>query len=328
MQGPEPAQIMKVLNHMSSTVERLDQALQGTALEGAPISEKWPSSSADSLLVVELPSDTILEGWEILRDLVNETGRYPLVTRVEDIDGLFLDEPPHESDLAGGDYAETVIQESQNVDGGKELRDGKILRRNFSPLRSNDLFNWLHKPVEHPGHILAGTLRRFGSLPDVADILSLQASGVLATDADLERWLLRWEVDRFGEAAIAPESTGILEWSDFSDGADYVAVLPSTPNSWEGLACMGWYGLGHNAAIKVAALRSWHERFGAELVCAFSTVLQLQVRRRAVDLEEALDLAIEQHHFAPDARILSGVSLREHARALFSGNRWVFLAKP
>lgn len=311
---------------MASTAQQLEQALQGTALEGANISEKWPSSSADSMLIVELPSEAVMDGWEVLRGLVNETGRFPLVAKTMDIDGVYLDEPPHESDLAGGDYAKEVIQESQGIDGAAELRTGETLRGSFSPLRSSDLFNWLDKPVDQPGHIFGGTMRRFGSVPDVAEILSLRANGTLATDADLERWLLHWEVKKFGDAAVSPEWSGVVEWSEFND--DYVAVLPSTPRSWEGLPYMGWYGSEHNAATKTAALRSWHERYGAELVCSFITDLQLRVSKRPATLDEAFDLAIEHHHFAPDRRILSGVSQREYARSLYSSDQWLLVARP
>jgi hypothetical protein len=313
---------------MSLTAEQLEKALQGTALEGASVSEKWPSTSADGLLLVELPSDEVLEGWEVLRGLVSKTERFPLIAKTADIDGVYLDEPPHESDLADGDFAKSVIQKSQGIDGGEELRNGRTLRGDFSPLRSSELFNWLEKPIEHPGHVLGGTMRRFGSVPDVAEILALRTSGKLSTDADLERWLLHWEIEKFGDAAIAPEWDGLVEWCDFSSGEEYALVLPNTADSWEGLPYMGWYGAENNAATKLAALRSWHERYGAELVCSFATDLQIRVGRRPGTVDQAFDLAIEQHHFAPDRRILSGVSLREHARALFSSDRWLLVARP
>lgn len=301
--------------------------LRGTALEGASISERWLSCSQDSVFYVELSSAGVLEGWTILRSLVIATGRYPLVARRDEVDLLFLAAPPSPSRWVRDDYFKTTLAKAKEIDGYAELSTGGNLRQ-FSPTVTDDLFNWLDRPTEHWGHVLGSTHRRFGSAPSTEEIRLLHANGSLRTDAEFERWLLRWELEHFGQLAVQPTSTAYLDWCDFNDGSEFIAVLPPTPNSWEAFIYMGWYGAEESAAEKAAALRSWHERYGAELVCSFSTTLQLRVERRPANLEEAFDLAIEQTHFASDATGLRGVSLRDHARSLSALERWFFWAKP
>ena len=304
----------------------IQAALVGTALEGTAVSERWTRSSPDSVIVVDLPSTCVLEGWEALYSLTGTTKRYPLVGCSIDVEHL-LDSPPSDSDLADGDYVKNIISQAREIDGQSELATGGSMQC-FSPTVTSDLFGCLDRPIDQYGHVLASTQRRFGSCPSAAEIRALQSSGVLNTDADLERWLLNWELQHFGDQAINPETVNYLKWPGFVEDTQYVAVLPPTPHSWEAFAYMYWYGAEEQAAEKSAALRSFHERYEAHLVCAFSTTLQLKVGRRPANLDEAFDLAIEQAHFASDATSLCGISLREHARALYSLDQWFFLAKP
>jgi hypothetical protein len=41
-------------------------------------------------------------------------------------------------------------------------------------------------------------------------------------------------------------------------------------------------------------LRSWRERYGAELVASWGTMLQLSVNAPPADLQDAFELAVEQ----------------------------------
>ena len=70
------------------------------------------------------------------------------------------------------------------------------------------------------------------------------------------------------------------------------------------------------------------ERYGAQLTRCFATTLHLRVARRPGSIDEAFALAIEHRHFASDTFVLPGISLREHARALLTVDRWYFHDRP
>jgi Domain of unknown function (DUF4253) len=307
---------------MHQSVASIQATLKGTLLEGAVVSEVWHSCSPHSSFVVELASAHVIECAELLQSLVPVTGRYPLVSDQEWISLLYMDTPPHDAVTADEDWYAQVTAQANTIDVSCDPLAGGI----FSPLLTDDLFGWLDRPVNE-WHFLNETLSRFGSCPSADEILALRSSGVWRTDADLERWLLQWELEHFGQAAIAPLQTDYLKWGKFVDTTRYVAVLPPTPVSWEAFAYMHWNGAEERAAEKIAVLRKWNDRYGAKLVCSFSETLFVKIARRPASIEEAFDLAIEQIHFASDATLLYGVSVRDHARALYALDRWFFWAK-
>ena len=57
-------------------------------------------------------------------------------------------------------------------------------------------------------------------------------------------------------------------------------------------------------------------------------MLQLVVKRKPATLEEAFQLAWEQVAIAPCTNLLPGVSLRDHAKALFHLDRWFLHERP
>lgn len=72
----------------------------------------------------------------------------------------------------------------------------------------------------------------------------------------------------------------------------YIALIP-TQDSTAIPAYMQWGNFNDcpSAAVHIAALRAWRDRYGAELVAPNADVLELRVARRPSMREEALDLA-------------------------------------
>jgi len=312
---------------MHQSTSQVKDLLHGTLLEGAAVSEWWPFDSRQNVLLVELQPSTALQSWAILRSLVPVTGRYPVIATLTDIDMNFQERQPLESELYPGDPQQEVIAAARLIDGHTELAAHRMSRGD-SPTVTTGLFDWMYVPIDHWNHELGKMLERFGAYPSVEEIHALRRDNVLRTDVDLERWLLRWEIEHFGEAAITSPHSSNFDWRAFDDPAGYVAVLLPTPHSWEGIAYMGWWGAIDRRVETAAAMRNWQERYGAELVCSFTTTLELQVSRRPATLDEAFDLAIEHTHFAPDATLLGGISLRDYARSLYALDHWWLWCKP
>jgi hypothetical protein len=310
------------------SLDELAKLLRGTGLEGRALAEVWQHCATDPVFTVALEAGREYDELALLRSLKGQTGRYPLVSSKDHVDLNFSESAPSASALSELDWIEATAAKSLQVDGSAYLATGGKLNQ-FSQTRTTHFLGWLDVNLDHPGHPLAHIRSRFGEAPSVQQICHLRDSGGLKSDADFERWLFSWEVERFGDAALLPTSVSYLEGHEFSEPTPRAAVLLPTLQPWKALLYMGWYGLeGDEAAEKAASLRVWEENHGAELVAAFNTTLYLRVTRRPTSIDEAFALAIGHHHFASDTLVLPGVSTRDHARALLTLDRWFFHSRP
>jgi hypothetical protein len=105
----------------------------------------------------------------------------------------------------------------------------------------------------------------------------------------------------------------------------HIAILPCD-NGWQAIAYLRWGGWNENphAEYHVAALRSWHERFGAELVGASHDVINLHVATRPATREAALTLAREQYLYCADVVDQGTETLSALAAALMDDDWWYF----
>jgi hypothetical protein len=118
-----------------------------------------------------------------------------------------------------------------------------------------------------------------------------------------------------------------LEW--YEPNETTALVLLPTPHSWETLAFLHFYAAAdESSAPLLALLKFWNERYGAELVANWGTMLQFVVSRPPTHLEDAIALAREQILLAPCTTLLPGVPLMQHARALVGCERWFLHERP
>lgn len=129
--------------------------------------------------------------------------------------------------------------------------------------------------------------------------------------------------------SVPPQSAGLSIASDILTGKPYERVhivLAPTPNSYEAPAYLKWGGW--NACPfpehHVAAMRSWHARYGAELVGMSGDVVNLRLSQRPRTREEAISLAREQYEYCNDL-IDQGVgTLSNLAAGLMADDWWYF----
>lgn len=104
----------------------------------------------------------------------------------------------------------------------------------------------------------------------------------------------------------------------------HIALIPAA-NGWEAIAHLKWGGWNDNpsAEYHVAALKAWHEHYGAELVGLNSDTMNLRVARRPASREDALDLAREQYLYCADI-VDQGVETLSALAATLEANDWWF----
>jgi hypothetical protein len=142
-----------------------------------------------------------------------------------------------------------------------------------------------------------------------------------------ERALFDWEEQQ--RPTLVAENGEHLDWAPWFDGSCGLMLMP-TAKPWEVPAYTSFFGadrpLGHEALVRI--MRSWWERFGAELIASWGTELQFRVDRPPTDTQVAYDLAIEQVAVAESTTAGPCVSMPKHARALLGRPDWYLHEKP
>lgn len=95
--------------------------------------------------------------------------------------------------------------------------------------------------------------------------------------------------------------------------------------SFEAPAYLNWPGTGFvpSPDAQVAVLRSWNERFGAELVAVLNNHLEFVVSKPPATYEDALALAYEQYAFDDDVLEDRYESVKWLAKDLVGAKIWI-----
>jgi hypothetical protein len=166
----------------------------------------------------------------------------------------------------------------------------------------------------------------------------LEAAARLRFPADLARWPgayreedLRAPVGEWpeGDADEAAQADGLTIARNLRTGQAFERVhilLISTPNGWEVPAYLRWgdWNACPPPEYHVAALHSWHERYGVELVGIDGDTMNLRAARRPTSRDEALVLARELYHYCPDIVDQGTRTISVLAALLMSSDWWFF----
>jgi hypothetical protein len=132
-----------------------------------------------------------------------------------------------------------------------------------------------------------------------------------------------------GDWPDAVEPLGLTVATDVLTGAPldavHLCILPCATGS-EAMAFLRWGGWNKNppAEHHVAALRSWEERFGAELVGLSHDTMNLHVAVRPATRDAALSLAREHYLYCNDVVDQGTETLAALGGALMDGDWWYF----
>jgi hypothetical protein len=127
----------------------------------------------------------------------------------------------------------------------------------------------------------------------------------------------------------APESPGLSVAMDMWTGEIREKVFLALVPTDDATAMPAYLRFGGRHAMpqtdnRIAALRSWQARYGAELVGASNDTLNIRVKSRPGSRKEALMLAREQYEFCPDIVDQGVGDLSSLAAMLMESDWWYF----
>ncbi|GIJ45227.1 hypothetical protein Val02_21130 [Virgisporangium aliadipatigenens] len=278
---------------MITDPDALAALFTGTALAGLPV-----RTGPEGALVVDGVDPSVpgqLAAWRAARDLVPRTGRWPvLITDDHDRRPGADPEPPPADELAAFDEAARTTD---------PWADG-------SP--------WMHEPVGQFTDLVAGGVygidldRLLSPPPDPAE-----------TFDQLERRSYAHVLADPGLTAHVCDTLRSLVRTDawYRPGGVQVLLLP-TGLPW--LAARWVYLFDVHSERLAAVLFQWRERWGAELVAAWGTMLQFVVSRPPAPGEEAFALAGQIRSLATHLEMQQW----ELATVLPVGDAWFLHRRP
>ena len=302
------------------TIRALQHQLAKSLAAGSRVEERLCEGIVDPVFVVDPPRTLQCSVTELLDDIRKATDLYPVFIATEWLDDQFH---PRYSAQPQPEWTEsflTLLREAKSID--------PIAPAHAAPV-AEGYGQWLLSPVKDERHPLAEMALRLGAAPTADELLLAHQQGALTDDRASERWLLDWEQRHVAEQAWQTARTWHLKGDEALEPWQGHVVLLALGGAWQVFAHMhNWWGMQSRPAEKVAAMRSWQQRYGVELLSISPTTLSLRVQRRPMDLDEAFGLAIEHDHFAGDTLGRITISLREHARALCVSDIWFFHDRP
>jgi hypothetical protein len=251
---------------MMDDPEEIAAVFRGTELDRLPIEE----GLGDTLVVSGIETSRLLPAWRAARAATDETGRWPVLTTVDE---QWLD--------ADDDQIEAIEHAAGAVDPWTVYRwwgyDTRIVPEQAHLWR--------------PDFLGPDTAEPPGRDQSLADVERRTWERLLADPAALQQAHRR-----------AERYVGTRPW--FTPVAGAQLVLLPTSAQWLAPAWLDYYGATEKAAGPsglddlgrqglAAAMRQWGEQWGAELVASWGTMLQFVTDRRPDLGEPAWQLALQ-----------------------------------
>ena len=305
---------------MINSAEELIDLLSKTSLDDRPVATLPVLNTDESALVIDILPAEIDTAWSALRGLIDETGRWPIVSSAWGSTSGILEKRLAEEDpfsrfyykeAPGADDVSPrgLIEKSRLVcpdefvaqldaNSAKEMDDGWAAE-------------WLEEELDK-------CMTTIGRLPEQDELDHSIVHPVIRVD--------RWIFDQLLASGKPPEyQVRQFEWYQPSNA--HLILLPVT-SSWEALAYCHFFGAYEGSEYYIAVGKRWEEKYGAELVCHYGTMLQCRVQNPPRDPAEAWQLAREHDLLSSNTLASTGTSIRDYARGLTGMTRWFLHDRP
>lgn len=284
--------------------------------------------SEHKALAISLKAGQDLGAWELMHAYRERTQRYPVITTLW---GAYSQN--WAQDVMGSDLFSRFYYEEEALQWGHQaIYPEQIIARiaevDLDPLLAQTLILTDPEWDAELSFNLTATASIFGQAPTETELQSFQDNLPIRSKHALEQWLFHWEQNYSQAHHLTPDiDTTYLDW--FEPGMTKALLLLPTPHSWESLAYLHWFGACQvGSEVAMGFLKCWYQEYQAELVCHHGTILQLQVGQRPQSPETAWQLALEHYALAPYTLDAPGITIRHHAQALLTFDRWLFHERP
>jgi hypothetical protein len=250
---------------MINTTEGITNLLQGTFLEEKTIQTLSIDQSDEVAFAFEIDSTQSLEAWKLLRSLLDQTNRYPIIVNEQDL-SICFSRFPYTNEQRFGKLSNTTPQV-----GKLNHTSPQNIIAAVSKVDLAAFFDQREAEYTKGYNLMEDLEEEFGDDPEVAQIQELIENQRIRSKVDLEAWLFKWEFENFQNAhQIRPPVSENNIWYDPNVPTLTILLLP-TPNSWESLAYLHWWGGGRSGTtIAMALLKEWWQIYEAELVHHFT----------------------------------------------------------
>lgn len=302
---------------MLNTLDELEGLLINSPLASRAKHALRILDTGETALFVATNSKHALADWMYLRQILAQTGRWPVL--VSDAGcrnwphaSMFSRDPfEEEPDLVDLATPRAIVAASHTIDLDHWQQQ---CQTEFGEYRAGD--SW----EDQLEYMLSPLLKR-GAAPTREEIRAAmsESSGLFP----LDRFLFDWS-----EQHLGPQSAASVEmnWFDPAPNKQAVLLLP-TVHGCDALAYMHWWGY-NDTLSRIQLLRHWQDKFGAELVAHWDTMLQFIVQRPPQTSDEAFSLAVQHYWAAPCTLDLPGERLYQYAESLLHSKRWFLHERP
>jgi Domain of unknown function (DUF4253) len=305
---------------MIDSPDEISELLRNTILAGCEVVSIRVLDTVDTAIAVKINVDHIEESWKVARNLLARTERWPIVSTTWGGGGGSFREALEESQLFSRFYyeeapdnkdvsPEAIIAKSATVDVEAFL---KRLDVEYAEQYEG---GWADAWIEDE---LQRCEQEIGRRPKDEEL----NSEISAKPTQIDRWMFEQQIAK--DALPPPEPTP-FQWFD-PDNA-YLLLLP-TMSGWESLAYEHFFGAQEGSEYYIALGKSWEERFGAELMAHYGTMLQCYASKPPTDPLVAWQLAREHDMAAGSTLAPAGVYIRQYAGVLMSHDRWFLHDRP
>ena len=301
---------MQPVNEQRANALEVSLLLADTLLDGRTV-DTVPVAGGDvDALVVECDPSEALEAWTACRAIVDRTHRWPIFA-CEWAEGSVAKRLEHGPPLP--------------LDTESSVNDDASIKDALSAVSTTDGAWESESQWGFVSYELELVVKSVGSAPKM-DLLK-ESLGREASVYDVKNWLFRWQIENGPVDSLESDDSHLIRFDPSTYCGTGLALLPCD-NGWDSFSYLDFYGAWNMTSAAKVVLRSWYERFGAELWSNYSTMLDFVVQRPPTDLEGAWHLAVEQERFAPSTTLLPGVPTLDHACALIGRDTWHLHERP
>ena len=232
---------------MINSLDDISALLRGTKLEASTEVELDIPGSSNCAFAIKVNCENSIRAWNLLRSLVDETERYPVLAGEGAFGSLNWIEYLNERELFSRLNFYSELYDSEDKNCSPEAIIARYKRINLEQELEQRQQRESYFSLDEAINIgIECTSANFGIAPSREAIsTSFQSHLGNITNSvvvEIEDWLFDWKRQYVApELALAPPDLEYLylDWYEPKDTLDYTLVLLPTANSWEALAYTG-----------------------------------------------------------------------------------------